>query len=158
MFRYGVAVLVVSAAMSAGGAVVATPALADGDVVACHWVNREYFQTYTCEEPVAVVESLDIADCWKFPVSDRSFVRLKTDEGWVRSSEITVSVREGSRKCEDEAYPHRTVVTIPGALLEEMVPTRVQLVMPRTSVTQRHTVSYAACLMPDEAVDWCPRR
>ena len=151
----------VGAALAAAGVVasaslLAPTAAADGPVAACHWINGEYYQTYSCDEPTDGVDTLDIVDCWNFPVSDRSFVQVKTTDGWSRSAEVTVKAR-GSRGC-PEGYPYRTVVSIPGSMLEEMVPTRVQLVMPRTSVYKRTKETYVACLMPEGSLDWCPRR
>lgn len=146
----------VGAAVAAIGFGVASPAQAEGRQAACHWINGAYWDSYTCEEPVEVVESVQIVDCWKLPVSESSFARIRSAEGWQRSTEITVAVRE-SRKC-GESTPYRTEVTIPGSLLQEMVPLRVQLVMPGNATTLRKTEVYAACLMPEDAEDWCPRR
>lgn len=145
-----------TAGLVASAVAVAPMAAAEGPVAACHWINGQYYQTYSCDEPADGVDTLDIIDCWKLPVSDRSFARVKGDDGWARSSDVTVTVRE-SKKC-PEGYPYRTVVSIPGTLLDEMVPTRVQLVMPRTSVAKRMKETYVACLMPEGAIDWCPRR
>ena len=46
---------VVAAALMAGGVLAAVPARAEGPVAACHWIDREFSATYTCEEPVEVV-------------------------------------------------------------------------------------------------------
>lgn len=149
----------------AGALVSAAPARAEGLVAACHWIDREYSATYTCEEPVATVDALQIVECWKYPAPARTYVRQKTEAGWVRNVEITVSVR-GSRGCA-EPYPYRTVVTIPGSLLAEMSVTRVRLTMPGSDVVLpdgttrtigRTVVTYGACLMPEDAGDWCPER
>jgi hypothetical protein len=146
----------IAAALAAAGSLLSSPAMAEGTVTACHWINGEYFDTYTCDDPTDAVTSVDIVDCWALPVSPRSFARIRTADGWVPAPEVTVKVRE-SEKCA-EGYPYRTVVTIPGTMLAEMVPTRVQLVMPRSANAKRATVIYAACLMPEDAVDWCPKR
>lgn len=150
------AVLAGGAAAAIVGSGLVFPAQAEGAAIACHWINGEYYETYTCDDPVDAVESVEIVDCWKLPVSTSSFARLRTAEGWQRSADVTVKVGQ-SRKC-GEATPYRTVVTIPGALLQEMTPMRVQLVMPLTVTTKRKTETYAACLMPEDAEDWCPRR
>ena len=146
---------VVAAALMAGGVLAAVPARAEGPVAACHWIDREFSATYTCEEPVEVVESLSIVECWKYPAPARTYVRLKTDAGWVSNPEVTVGVR-GSKGCA-EPYPYRTVVTIPASLLAEMTATRVRLTMPRgevllpdgtTRTIGKTVVTYGACIMP----------
>ena len=156
---------VAAAALMAGGVLAAVPARAEGPVAACHWIDREFASTYTCEEPVEVVESLSIVECWKYPAPSRTYVRQKTDAGWVANPQITVNVR-GTKGCSD-AYPYRTVVTVPGALLAEMTPTRLRLTMPRgdvvladgtTRTIGKTVVTYGACLMPEDAGDWCPER
>lgn len=143
----------------------AVPARAQGPVAACHWIDREFAATYTCEEPVEAVESLQIVECWRYPAPSRTYVRLKTDAGWTRNPEITVGVR-GSKGC-SEPFPYRTVVTVPGSLLSEMTPTRLRLTMPRSDVVLpdgttltvgKTVVTYGACLMPEDAGDWCPER
>ncbi len=152
-------------ALAASVALAAAPARAEGPVAACHWIDREYSATYTCEEPAETVAALEIVECWKFPAPARTYVRQKTEAGWVRNPDITVSVR-GTKGC-SEPYPYRTVVTIPGSLLAEMTATRVRLTMPSGDVilpdgTERAigktVVTYGACLMPEDAGDWCPER
>lgn len=151
--------------VATSGVAAATPAQADGPVSACHWIDREYSATYTCEDPVETVEPLQIVECWRFPAPSRTYVRLKTDTGWVRNPDITVKVR-GGKGC-SEPFPHRTVVTISSALLAEMQPTRVRMTMPQHDVTLadgstrtvgKTVVTYGACLMPEDAGDWCPDR
>ena len=158
-------VAVAAAALVASGALATAPASAEGPVAACHWIDREYSATYTCEEPAETVAALEIIECWKYPAPSRTYVRQKTDAGWVRNAEITVSVR-GSKGCA-EPYSYRTVVTIPGSLLAEMAATRVRLTMPRSDVVLpdgttrtigKTVVTYGACLMPEDAGDWCPER
>jgi len=156
----------VAAAIATSSALVAVPARAEGPVAACHWIDREYSTTYTCEEPVESVTTLEIIECWKYPAPARTYVRQKSaDAGWIRNPEITVSVR-GTKGCA-EPYPYRTVVTIPGSLLAEMSATRVRLTMPRSDVVLpdgttrtigKTVVTYGACLMPQDAGDWCPDR
>lgn len=152
-------------ALMVGSLLIAAPARAEGPVAACHWIDREYSQTYTCEDPVDAVESLEIVDCWKYPAPARTYVRQKTGSGWSRNPEITVKVT-GSKGCSDP-YPYRTVVTIPGELLAEMATTRVRMTMPRHEVelpdgtiqaVGKTVVTYGACLMPEDASDWCPER
>ena len=159
-----VAVLTVGVLVAAG-AVAAVPARAEGPVAACHWIDREYSATYTCDEPAETVEALEIVECWKYPAPARTFVRQKTDAGWVRNPEITVSLR-GSKGC-SEPYPYRTVVTVPASFLAEMTATRVRLTMPRgevvladgtTRIIGKTVLTYGACLMPEDAGDWCPER
>jgi hypothetical protein len=158
-------VTLVAAALATTSALVALPARAEGPVAACHWIDREYSATYTCEDPAETVDSLQIVECWKYPAPARTYVRYKTDTGWVRNPEVTVSVR-GSKGC-SEPFPYRTVVTIPGSLLMEMAPTRVRLTMPSgdvllpdgtTRTIGKTVVTYGACLMPEDAGDWCPER
>lgn len=152
-------------ALAASSILVATPARAEGPFAACHWIDREYSATYTCEEPVETVTSLEIIECWKYPAPARTYVRQKTSGGWVPNREITVSLR-GSKGCA-EPYPYRTVVTIPGSLLAEMATTRVRLTMPSgdvvlpdgtTRTIGKTVVTYGACVMPADASDWCPER
>jgi hypothetical protein len=152
-------------ALAAAGAVAAVPARAEGPVAACHWIDREYSTTYTCDDPVETLASLQIIECWKYPAPARTYVRVKTDAGWVSNPEVTVSVR-GAKGCA-KPYSFRTVVTIPASLLAEMTATRVRLTMPRsevalpdgTTITLGKTVlTYGACLMPQDAGDWCPER
>lgn len=152
-------------ALAASSALTVAPARAEGPVAACHWIDREYSATYTCEEPAETVTSLQIVECWKYPAPARTYVRLKTDAGWVPNPEITVSMR-GSKGCA-EPYAHRTVVTIPASLLAEMSATRVRLTMPRSDVVLpdgttrtigKTVVTYGACIMPADAGDWCPER
>lgn len=155
-----VALVVIAATLA-----VAAPARADGLMAACHWITREYLATYTCDEPVEQVETLEIVDCWMYPPSPRAFVRMQTQEGWVRNPEIEV-VTSGRKGC-STPYPFRTIVRVPGGLLQEMVPLRLRLTLPRSSgvlpggkdfESGRTTVPYAACLMPADSLDWCPRR
>ena len=152
-------------ALAAAGAIAAVPARAEGPVAACHWIDREYSTTYTCDDPVETLQALEIVECWKYPAPARTYVRIKTETGWVRNSEVTVGVR-GSKGCA-EPYPYRTVVTIPSSLLAEMTATRVRLTMPRgevvlpdgtTRTIGKTVVTYGACLMPEDAGDWCPER
>ncbi len=152
-------------ALAAAGAVAAVPARAEGPVAACHWIDREYSTTYTCDDAVGTVQRVQIIECWKYPVPARTYVRVKTDAGWVPNPEVTVGVR-GSKGCA-EPYPYRTVVTIPASLLAEMAATRVRLTMPRgevvlpdgtTRTIGKTVVTYGACLMPEDAGDWCPER
>jgi len=152
-------------ALATAGAVAAVPARAEGPVAACHWIDREYSTTYTCDDPVETLQALQIIECWKYPAPARTYVRVKNDAGWVRNPEVTVSVR-GSKGCA-KPYPFRTVVTVPASLLAEMTATRVRLTMPRsevvlpdgTTLTMGKTeVTYGACLMPEDAGDWCPER
>ena len=152
-------------ALVAVGTLAAVPARAEGLAAACHWIDREYSTTYTCDDPVETLEALEIVECWKYPAPARTYVRLKTDSGWTRSPEVTVSVR-GSKGC-DEPYPYRTVVTVPASMLAEMTVTRVRLTMPRSEVVLpdgtmrtmgKTVVTYGACLMPEDAGDWCPER
>ena len=158
-------VTLVAAVLATTSAFVAVPARAEGPVAACHWIDREYSATYTCEEPAATVESLEIVECWKYPAPARTYVRYKSDAGWVRNPEVTVSVR-GSKGC-SEPFPYRTVVTVSGSLLAEMAATRVRLTMPSgdvvlpdgtTRTIGKTVVTYGACLMPEDAGDWCPER
>lgn len=149
-----------------GGAIAVMPsARAEGPVSACHWIDREYSQTYTCEEPTETLTHLDIIECWKYPAPSRTYVRQKTDSGWVRNKAITVKVT-GSRGCEDP-YAFRTVVRVPAEFLADMTTTRLRLTMPATSGTLadgteysfgKTVVTYGACLMPEDASDWCPER
>lgn len=152
-------------AVTASSALAIAPARAEGLVAACHWIDREYSATYTCEEPAETVAALEIIECWKYPAPARTYVRQKTAGGWVRNPEITVSLR-GSKGCA-EPYPYRTVVTIPGSLLAEMAATRVRLTMPLSDVVLpdgttrtigKTVITYGACLMPEDAGDWCPER
>jgi hypothetical protein len=152
-------------ALVATGAIAAMPARAEGPVAACHWIDREYSTTYTCDDPVETLRALEIVECWKYPAPARAYVRLKTDAGWVRNPEVKVSVR-GSKGCA-KPYPYRTVVTIPASMLAEMTATRVRLTMPRgevllpdgtTRTIGKTVVTYGACLMPEDAGDWCPER
>lgn len=152
-------------ALAAAGAVAAVPARAEGPVAACHWIDREYSTTYTCDDPVETLQALEIVECWKYPAPARTYVRIKTDAGWERNPEVTVSLR-GSKGCA-EPYPYRTVVTVPASLLAEMTATRVRLTMPRsevvlpdgtTRIMGKTVVTYGACLMPEDAGDWCPER
>ena len=156
---------VAAVALAASSALGVAPARAEGPVAACHWIDREYSATYTCEEPAETVEALEIIECWKYPAPSRSYVRQKTEAGWVRNPEITVSVR-GNKGCA-EPYAYRTVVTIPRSLLAEMSATRVRLTLPRSEVILpdgttrtigKTVVTYGACLMPEDAGDWCPDR
>jgi hypothetical protein len=155
----------IAAAATVSSALAIAPARAEGPVAACHWIDREYSATYTCEEPADTVEALEIIECWKYPAPARTYVRQKTERGWVRNAEITVSVR-GSKGCA-EPFPYRTVVTIPGSWLAEMTVTRVRLTMPPSDVVLpdgttrtigKTVVTYGACLMPEDAGDWCPER
>jgi hypothetical protein len=155
----------VAAALVAVGVLTAAPARAEGPVAACHWIDREYSATYTCEEPAEVVESLTIVECWKYPAPARTHVRQKTEAGWVANPEITVGIR-GSKGCSDP-YPYRTIITIPGSQLADMTATRLRLTMPRgdvvlpdgtTRTIGKTVVTYGACLMPEDAGDWCPER
>jgi len=157
--------LIAVAAVTASSALVLGPARADGTVAACHWIDREYSATYTCEDPVESMTHVDIVECWKFPASPRTYVRQKTSAGWVRNPDITVKVT-GAKGCE-EPYSFRTVVRVPGDLLTDMVPLRLRLTMPAASGTlpdgtpysfRKTVVTYGACLMPEDAGDWCPER
>lgn len=150
-----------------GGVVLATPATAADRVTACHWIDREYLDTYTCEKPVASVDMLRIVECWKFPPSARTHVREKTadSDGWVTNPAITVKTT-GTSGCKGD-YPYRTVVTIPGSMLAELAVTRVRLTMPASEGALadgtpysfgKTTVTYGACVMPEGSLDWCPER
>lgn len=154
-------------ALLASGGVVATPAHARTPVTACHWIDREYFDTYTCEKPVKSVTSLPIVECWKYPPPPRTYVRQKTatSDGWIPSPAISVKVT-GSAGCKGD-YPYRTIVTIPGSMLAEMEVTRVRLTMPASEgklpdgkpyVFGKTVVTYGACIMPEGSLDWCPER
>ena len=154
-----------AAAVAAVPALVGQPAHADTSLAACHWINGEYLQTYTCDEPAPEVVVHEIVDCWKYPPSPNSYVREKTPEGWVRNPDIPVRTA-GTKGC-SSPYPYRTVVRVPGDVLPEMTPVRLRLVMPVYSgvlpdgeefESGRTTVTYAACLMPADATDWCARR
>jgi hypothetical protein len=159
------AVPFMSAVLVASTALMAAPARADVPVAACHWIDREYTSTYSCEAPSEDVTRLQIIECWKFPAPARTYVREKTSAGWVRNPEITVKVT-GSRGCA-RPYPYRTVVEVPGDLLPTMAPLRLRLTMPASSGVlpngRRYTfgktvLTYGACLMPSDAGDWCPDR
>lgn len=161
----GTAAALGAIAILASASWLAAPARAEGTVSVCHWIDREYSATYTCEEPVEAVTDLAIVECWRYPASPRSYVRQKTAEGWVRNPLITIRVT-GNKGCSDP-YPYRTVVTIPGSLLTDMVPIRVRLTMPATAGALpdgtaysfgKTVVTYGACTMPEDAVDWCPER
>jgi len=154
-------------ALVGGGVVLATPATAADRVTACHWIDREYLDTYTCEKPVASVDMLRIVECWKFPPSARTHVREKTadSDGWVTNPAITVKTT-GTWGCTGD-YPYRTVVTIPGSMLAELAVTRVRLTMPASEGALadgtpysfgKTTVTYGACVMPEGSLDWCPER
>jgi hypothetical protein len=162
--RFTAAALAVATAL-ATGVVMVSPATAEGPVAACHWIDREYAATYTCEEPADAVEAIEIVECWRYPATPRTYVRQKTDAGWVVNREITVKLT-GSKGCSDP-YPYRTVVRIPAAFLAEMATTRVRLTMPAHSGTLadgtaysfgKTVVTYGACLMPEDASDWCAER
>lgn len=157
--------VVSAAAVAASGALVASPARAEGLVSACHWIDREYSATYTCEEPVESVPYVDIIECWKFPAPARTYVRQKTDGPWERNPAITVKVT-GTKGCEDP-YPYRTVVRVPGELLADMTTMRLRLTMPATAGILpdgteysfgKTVVTYGTCLMAEDASDWCPER
>jgi hypothetical protein len=162
--RFGVAVASV-VAVAASSALVVSPVRAEGMTAACHWIDREYSATYTCEEPVETITHVDIIECWKFPAPARTYVRQKTDAGWIRNPAITVKVT-GAKGCEDP-YPYRTVVRVPAEFLDEMATTRLRLTMPASSgalpdgteyTFGKTVVTYGACLMPEDASDWCPER
>lgn len=140
-------------------------ARAAGPVATCHWIDREYDATYTCGETDDTVVPLQIIECWRYPASPRTYVRQKTADGWIRNPLLTVKV-VGAKGCATP-YPYRTVVTIPPDLLQEMAPTRVRLTMPATQGVLpdgteyrfgKTVVTYGACLMPEDAIDWCPER
>ena len=154
-----------ASAFMASAIVIMPSARAEGVVSACHWIDREYSQTYTCEEPVEELTHLDIIECWKLPASPRTYVRQKTDAGWVRNKAITVKVT-GNRGCE-EPYQYRTVVRVPAEFLADMATTRLRLTMPASTgelpdgteyAFGKTVVTYGACLMPEDASDWCPER
>lgn len=152
-------------ALVASSALVAAPARAEGPVAACHWIDREYSATYTCAPPAEEIAPLQIVECWRFPASPRTYVRLKTQAGWVRSPDVTVKLA-GTKGCA-APFPHRTVVTVSPSLLAELAPTRVRLTMPQhdvalpdgtTRTVGKTVLTYGACLMPEDATDWCPER
>lgn len=140
-------------------------AQAAGPVSTCHWIDREYDATYSCTNADDTVVPLQIVECWRYPASPRTYVRQKTSEGWIRNPLVTVKV-VGNKGCASP-YPYRTVVTVPQELLAEMAPTRVRLTMPAAEGLLpdgteyrfgKTVVTYGACLMPVDAVDWCPQR
>ncbi|MEX1210206.1 MAG: hypothetical protein WEA35_04935 [Candidatus Nanopelagicales bacterium] len=161
----GVLVAVASLAIVASGTVASGPARAEGRVAGCHWIDREYDSTYTCEDFFSGVTRMQIVECWKYPPSARTFVRQKTPGGWVRNPLVTVKIT-GTQGC-TAPYPHRTIVTIESELLTAMEVTRVRLTMPASQGTlpdgtpyrfAKTVMTYGACAMPEDAGDWCPQR
>lgn len=160
-----VGALLVSMTTLVGGHSRADEVADDSTVAACHWIDREYSTTYSCDEPVDSVARLQIIECWKFPAPARTYVRQKTSAGWVRNPQIQVKV-SGTRGC-TRPFPYRTVVEVPGDQLAEMAPLRLRLTMPASSgvlpngrnyIFGKTVITYGACLMPTEAGDWCPER
>lgn len=160
-----VCVVVASLAIVASVTVAAGPARAEGRAAGCHWIDREYDSTYTCEDVVGSVARMQIVECWKYPPPARTFVRHKTPGGWVRNPLVTVKIM-GTQGC-TAPYPHRTIVTIESELLTEMEVTRVRLTMPASQGTMpdgtpyrfaKTVITYGACVMPEDAGDWCPQR
>jgi hypothetical protein len=165
--RWGTSLVTVASFIVAfgGAAAVATPTQADTGAASCHWIDREYDSTYTCGAPTETVAPMTIVECWRYPPAPRTYVRHKTTEGWVRNALITVRVT-GTKGCA-APYPYRTLVTVAPELLGEMTVTRLRLTMPASEGTLpsgiaysfgKTVVTYGACLMPSDALDWCPPR
>jgi hypothetical protein len=168
----GVSRAITASAVAAALALSVTGGVAHADevpdtsrVAACHWIDREYTSTYTCDEPADAVTRMQIIECWKFPAPARTYVRQKASTGWVRNAQITVKVT-GARGC-TRAFPYRTVVEVPGDQLPEMAPLRLRLTMPASSgvlpngrayTFSKTVLTYGACVMPADAGDWCPER
>ena len=145
-------------------ALVTSPAQA-APLSSCQWIDGEIESTYQCSDVADPVAAMQIVDCWKLPPSPRSYVRYRTTSGWVRSADLTLRIR-GGKGC-DAAYPYKTLITVAPTLLQEMVTTRIRLVMPATSGTfddsstytySKTAVTYGACLVPEGTVDYCPAR
>ena len=145
------------------GSTITTPAQA-APLAACQWIDGEVETTYECSDFADPVTSMEIVDCWKLPPSTRTYVRYKTSAGWVRSPDLTLLVR-GAKGC-PEGYRFKTIVTASATLLQEMVTTRIRLVMPASTGTLDDTtyaygktvITYGACLVPEGTVDYCPSR
>jgi hypothetical protein len=153
------------ALLTAAIPVAALPAVAATPVVACHWIQGEYLDTYTCDEPGKGAATHRIVECWKYPPAPRARVEQRAPGGWERNPGITVSTA-GTKGCSGP-YPYRTVVRVPGDQLIEGSPIRLRLTMPAHSVVlpngrpyrvQKTTVEYSACLMSTRSATRCPRR
>lgn len=134
-------------------------------LAACQWIDGEIESTYECSDVADPVVSMDIVDCWSLPPSSRTYVRIKTANGWVRSPDATLRMR-GGKGC-PEGYSYKTIVRVLPTALQEMATTRIRLVMPATSGTlddsttysySKTVVTYGACLVPEGTVDYCPSR
>ena len=133
---------------------------------ACQWVDGDYSGTYDCAPPVDAVEHLDIVECWSMPPSPRTYVSTKAPKApWAKTKAAVLTVNR-SKDC-DSAFPYRTRIRVPVEMLAEMQTTRLRLTMPATEgiddqgdayVYGKTVVTYGACLMPEDAGDWCPER
>ena len=74
-------------------AIAIAPARAEGPVSACHWIDREYSATYTCEEPAETVAALEL----DYDPAARRLACQATSDGLPRYtlSRGQVAVREG---------------------------------------------------------------
>ena len=131
----------------------------------CEWEDRIQYQTYSCREFTDTMTAATIVDCWQYPLSPLTYVRQKTEAGWVRNPQITVETRR-AKTCE-QTHPYRTLITIPDSQLAEMRPTRVRLVIPASSgrlddgTRYRYgktVLTYGVCLVPEGTLEYCPER
>ena len=141
-----------------------TPAQA-APLAVCQWEDGQQSSTYSCTDFVDTVTKAEIVECWKYPVSPRTYLRQKTEAGWVRNAEITLRVRP-AKSCE-ETHPYRTVISVAPTLLTEMQTLRIRMVMPASSgylddstaySYGKTVVTYGMCLMPEGSLEDCPER
>jgi len=131
----------------------------------CQWEEGLQDSTYSCGDFGDTVIKAEIIECWQYPVSPRTYVRQKTEMGWVRSADITIRARL-AKSC-DRSHPYRTTITVNPSLLGEMQTTRIRMVMPATSGLLNDStpysygktvVDYGMCLMPEDTFEDCPER
>lgn len=158
-----------AAALLAGAAIAfawptATAAQA-APLAVCQWEEGLQDSTYSCTDFVDPVVKAQIVECWKYPASPRTYVRQKTEDGWVKNPEITIRARI-AKSCE-ETHPYRTVITVAPAILGDMLTTRIRMVMPATSgylddstpyAYGKTVVDYGMCLVPEGTFEDCPER
>ena len=150
----GIALL---AAVGVPGVAHAAPAPAD--MAACSYVEGDA-NSYQCKTLKPTLTSVALVDCWKYPISPRSYVVRKTADGWVKGG-VGLRMSQGNG-CE-APYRFRTVVTVPVSALVAMTPSRYRLIMPEYSGTvddstftyAKTQVTYGVCLVPVASTQQC---
>jgi len=133
---------------------------------ACHWVEGDVDNTFTCGPLSSQLPTLSISQCWKYPPAEGTYMRRKGASGW-KAADVGYRVRE-LKGCA-KPYPWKTVITIPAETMNSFAPlavARYRLTMPASKGTYdgkpysygKTEITWGVCVVLEGTTEPCETR